>query len=147
MNAQTNSLPEIFTILRFLLSVGLIIGGVSAIWFGFRLFSTGAGTARAVDKLDLKIQDVKIAAAGMSVGSVLMLTSGVWGYFAYSSFPKLEMAGDTLKIANVSVPSNRVGVVVGTPVYLSGTNSKVGEISQVLVNGKHQATGVVVGTG
>lgn len=84
-----------FATYRFILSLGLVIGGIAAIWFGYRLFANGAGTARAIDKFDFKSTDVKVSAAGMSVGAVLMLTSGVWSYFAYSSFPKLEYAGGT----------------------------------------------------
>ena len=99
-----DGVAETFSTYRFVLSLALVVGGIVAIWFGYRLFATGAGTAQAIDKFDFKNNEVKISAAGMSVGAVLMLTSSVWSYFAYSSFPKLEANRDTIKIGGDSDP-------------------------------------------
>jgi len=127
----------------------LVLGGIAAIYFGYRLFSSGAGLAKAVDKIDFKNASVKISAAGMSVGAILMLTSSVWSYFAYSSFPKLQMAGDNIIIGNLSIPNSKgnseaaLSKVVGTPVFASDKH-QVGNISQVLLNAKAHATGVIV---
>jgi hypothetical protein len=127
----------------------LVLGGIAAIYFGYRLFASGAGLAKAIDKLDFKNTSVKVSAAGMSVGAVLMLTSGVWSYFAYSSFPKLQMAGDNIVIGNLSIPNSQgnsevaLSKVVGAPVFASD-KQQIGNISQILLNEKAHATGVIV---
>jgi hypothetical protein len=144
-----NGVAENFALFRFILSFGLVIGGIAAIWCGYRLFADGVGTARAVDKFDFKSTEVRLSTAGMSVGAVLMLTSGFWSFFAYSSFPKLEASASTIKIGNLNLPLSGDGIqltkVIGTPVYAKD-KEKLGTISHVLVNGKAQAIGVVVQT-
>jgi hypothetical protein len=74
------------------MSVLLALGGIACIDFGHRLFRDGSGLANAMDKIEWTSEQTKILAAGMSVGSVLMLTSVGWRYFANNSIPKLELA-------------------------------------------------------
>ena len=45
----------------------------------------------------------------MSVGSVLMLTSGAWAYFATNSIPKLESAGGNVKITKAPDFNQKTG--------------------------------------
>jgi len=102
------------------------------------LFASGAGIAQGVDKLAFKSKEFQISTAGMSVGGVLMLTSGAWAYFSYASVPKLNMAGDLITIGEASP-------AIGLPVY-SSKNEPVGRISGVIANQKDKPTGYIVET-
>jgi hypothetical protein len=77
----------------------MIAGGVICVWFGYKLFSTGSGLYKSVDKLAIKHREFTVSVTGMSAGGFLMLTSALWGFFAYSSVPHLELSGqDSIKI-------------------------------------------------
>ena len=97
-----SSIAQNLTTYRFVLSLVLAAGGIACIWYGYRLFADGAGQARSVEKISLKNREFALSASGMSVGGLLMLTSGLWSYFAYSSIPRLEIAGDAIKIVSPS---------------------------------------------
>lgn len=123
-----------FILVRFAMSALLGLGGIACIIFGYRLFRDGTGLAKAVDKFDWKSDHAKVSAAGMSVGSVLMLTSVGWGYFANSSIPKLELAGGFTKISNIPELKQRYdwASAIGSPV-LSNDKQPIGTITGVLV--------------
>src|SRR5258705_2265854 len=122
-----------FVIFRFLISALLAAGGIACIYFGYCLFRDGAGVAKAVEKFDLKSERIKISTAGMSVGAVLMLTSGAWGYFASSSITRFELAGGDLKIAKKATPVTGQALtewtyVIGKPV-VTKDNQTIGQIT------------------
>ena len=122
-----------FILVRFAMSTLLGLGGIACIFFGYRLFRDGSGLARAIDKFDWKSETTKVSAAGMSVGSVLMLTSVGWGYFANNSIPKLELAGGNTKITSIPDLKQRYNwaSAIGSPV-LTKDNKSVGTITGVL---------------
>jgi hypothetical protein len=123
-----------FILVRFAMSTLLGLGGIACIVFGYRLFRDGTGLARAIDKFDWKSEHAKVSAAGMSVGSVLMLTSVGWGYFANNSIPKLELAGGFTKITSIPELKQRYdwASAIGSPV-LTKDKKSVGTITGVLV--------------
>ena len=135
---ETSSVASQFAMYRFGLSAILAFGGIVCIFCGYRLFMNGAGLAKAIEKFDFKNNNHRISAAGLSVGAVLLLTSGFWGYFSYSSFPRLEIAGDFIKITGVPIER-----VIGTPV-VTANKENVGTIADVLMNSKAKTTGIVV---
>jgi hypothetical protein len=127
-----------FVIFRFLISAVLAAGGIACIYFGYCLFRDGSGVAKAIDKFDLKSEQIKISTAGMSVGAVLMLTSGAWGYFATSSIPKFELAG--LKIGNNVTPVDEKMLsewagVIGKPV-VTKDKQPIGQITGFVKNAR-----------
>jgi hypothetical protein len=151
----------LFAVLRFMISATLAGGGVACIIYGYKLFASGAGLAKGADKFDFKSRQVKISAAGMSVGGILLLTSTAWGYFAYSSVPKLRLAGTNLEItyapsggplAAVDIRKNKSDAagdlpVIGVPVLAKGRNGenrKIGEITNWIVGSEGASTGLVV---
>src|ERR1700687_3003023 len=85
---------------RFIFCALLVIVGGLAIWLGYLLFSRGAGLFKAIDKLAGKSREFNVSDTGMSAGGALMLTSVAWGFWAYSSVPKLELAGNIIKIVD-----------------------------------------------
>lgn len=128
------------------LSLILALGGIAAIFWGYRLFANGSGIARAVDKFDLNSDVVKVSAAGMSVGGVLMLTSGFWGWLAYSSAPKYEVAGDFLKITKNAPAIDYAGwngPLIGSPV-LTAKKEPAGEITNILIGTGSKPAGLVI---
>jgi hypothetical protein len=78
--------------IRFAMSVLLALGGIACIVSGYRRLRDRSGLATATDKIDWTSEQTRISAPGMSVGSVLMLTSVGWGYFSNNSIPELELA-------------------------------------------------------
>ena len=142
-----------FAMYRFVLSAILATGGIACIYFGYRLFSSGSGLSRGLDKFSLKNRDFQVSAAGMSVGGVLMTTSAFWAYFAYASVAKLEIAGDRTLItekkdASVVAQGNAAEghSAVGANVYTIGAARPVGKVIDVLVDKSARATGYVVTT-
>jgi hypothetical protein len=135
--------PEVATNLefhRFVLCGGLTLVGALAIILGYVLFSRGAGLFKAVDKLAIKKDDFNVSITGMSAGGALMLTSVVWGFWAYSAVPTLELAGDLLKISSLPSGNNSIASielpnwkVTGTNVY-GANKQKIGTITGVLVD-------------
>ncbi|MFZ5733173.1 MAG: hypothetical protein ACOY4O_10580 [Pseudomonadota bacterium] len=128
------------------LSLILAFGGIAAIFWGYRLFANGSGIAKAVDKFDFKSEAVKVSAAGMSVGGVLMLTSGFWGWLAYSSAPKYEIAGDFLKISKGQPTINYASgsaPLIGSQV-LTAKKEPAGEITNILIGMGSKPAGLVI---
>ena len=124
-----------FIVFRFLMSALLAAGGIACIVFGYRLFRDGTGIVRAIDKIDWKSKQTKVSAAGMSVGSVLMLTSVGWGYFATNSIPKLEVAAaGNIKVTQAPSLNQKVdwASAIGLPVQTTDKHA-VGTITGVLV--------------
>jgi hypothetical protein len=138
-----------FILVRFGMSAILAAGGIACIYFGYRLFRDGSGIAKAIEKIDWKSKDLKVSAAGMSVGSVLMLTSGAWAYFATNSIPKLELDGGNVKITKAPDFNQKLNwaSAIGQPLVTSDKH-KIGTITGVLL-GKDgsQSTFVVTKNG
>ncbi len=148
--------PELassFELHRFILcGVLALVGGV-AICLGYILFSRGAGLFKAIDKLAIEKSGLKVSITGMSAGGALMLTSVAWGFWSYSAVPRLEFAGDTLKItelpgngsslATVELPYSKLA---GSNVY-SADKQKVGTISGVLIDSSSKAKAFAVDVG
>lgn len=138
-----------FILVRFGLSAILGAGGIACIYFGYRLFRDGSGVAKAIDKIDWKSEKLKVSAAGMSVGSVLMLTSGGWAYLATNSIPKLELAEGNVKITKAPDFNQKLNwaSAIGQPLVTSD-QQKVGTITGVLLGkDRSQSTFVVTTNG
>jgi hypothetical protein len=87
-----------FALGRFLFCSLLAAGGGVCAYCGYRLFRDGSGLYKSGERIALKAHEFSISVTGMSAGGFLMLTSAAWGFFAYSSVPRLELAGDNVKI-------------------------------------------------
>lgn len=138
---------NVFAYGRFVIAALLIIGGISAIFWGYRLFLHGSGLSKGVDKLDFKSDWGKVSFAGMSVGGVLMVTSVFWGGFAYLSVPKLEMAGDFTKITHAPVSTDTWSTTVASAIgatIVDKDKATLGTITDVIMAGPNQAAGYVV---
>jgi hypothetical protein len=124
---------------RFILCVALAFVGALAICLGYILFSRGAGLLKAIDRLAIKKSEFNVSITGMSAGAVLMLTSVVWGYWSYSAAPRLELAGNLLRITSVSNNSSVASSVDLPYAKLTGSDvfgadkQKIGTITGVLV--------------
>jgi hypothetical protein len=138
---------DMFAYGRFAIAALLIFGGITAIFWGYRLFLHGSGLSKGVDKLDLKSDWGKVSFTGMSVGGVLMVTSVFWGGFAYLSVPKLELAGDVTKITQVptstTTGSADVASAVGATI-VGKDKATLGTIKDVIMTSPTQAAGYVV---
>jgi hypothetical protein len=138
---------DMFAYGRFGIAAMLIIGGIAAIFWGYRLFLHGAGLSKGIDKLDLKSDWGKVSFAGMSVGCALMVTSVFWGGFAYLSVPKLELAANSTKItegpASVNTSATATASAVGATI-VGKDKSTVGTIEDVIMASPTQAAGYVV---
>ena len=134
-----------FIVVRFVMSALLAAGGIACIVFGYRLFRDGTGIAKAIDKIDWKSEQTKISAAGMSVGSVLMLTSVGWGYFANNSIPKLELAAGNVKITQMPNLNQKIAwaSAIGVPVETKD-KQLIGTITGVVVGPDWKSSNFVV---
>jgi hypothetical protein len=79
-----------FASYRFGISILLAVGGIICIFFGYRLFSQGAGLYKSLNKLAIKHNEFSVSVTGMSTGGLLMFTSAAWAYYCYSSIPHFE---------------------------------------------------------
>lgn len=73
-------------ILKFVLALLLIAGGVLALFFGKNLYLRGVGLQHDGTTVDFK----KIKASLKTVGSVVMGTSVAWGFLGYLASPSLK---------------------------------------------------------
>src|ERR1043165_7738074 len=96
-----------FATYRILFSCLLALGGILCVCFGYRLFAKGAGLFKSVDRLAIKNREFAVSVTGMSAGGVLMFTSAVWGFWAYSSVPRLELVGNDVRISQQPIYSPR----------------------------------------
>jgi hypothetical protein len=139
---------NVFAIGRFVLVALLAAGGISAIFWGYRLFLHGSGLSKGIDKLNLQADWGKVSLAGMSVGSVLMLTSVVWGGLAYMSVPELEMAeGGVTKITQAPTSTKTGSAAVASAVgatIVGKDKAPLGTITDVIMASPTQAAGYVV---
>ena len=93
-------IATIFASGRFGISILLAAGGIVYIFFGYRLFSEGAGLYKSLNKLAIKHNEFSVSITGMSTGGLLMLTSAAWAFYSYSSIPHFETSsGGNIKIA------------------------------------------------
>jgi hypothetical protein len=123
-----------FILVRLALSALLGLGGIACIVFGYRLFRDGTGLAKAIEKIDWKTEHTKVSAAGMSIGSVLMLTSVGWGYFANNSIPKFELAAGVTRITSTPDLNQRYNWANAIGSHVLTTDDKIiGTIIGVLV--------------
>ena len=135
---------------RFILCVALAFVGALAICFGYILFSRGAGLLKAIDKLAIKRSEFNVSISGMSAGAVLMLTSVVWGYWSYSAAPRLELAGNLLKITSIPGEGGTAASLDLPFAKLAGSDvfgsdkAKIGKISGILVGKDNMAKAFVV---
>jgi hypothetical protein len=78
------------------IALALVIGGISAITFGYRLYLKGIGLNN--DEISLEVFHMK--AKTQKVGAVLMLTSSMWGYFGHLTAPSLIKQGELSRVAD-----------------------------------------------
>jgi hypothetical protein len=138
---------DMFAYGRFAIAALLIVGGIAAIFWGYRLFLHGSGLSKGIDKLDFKSDWGRVSFAGMSVGGALMVTSVFWGGFAYLSVPKLELAGDVTKITQVPNSTTGPAAVAASAVgatIVGKDMSTLGTITDVIMASPTQAAGFVV---
>jgi hypothetical protein len=145
-----SELASNFELHRFILCGVLAFVGGLAICLGYVLFSKGAGLFKAIDKLAIKSREFSVSVTGMSAGGALMLTSVAWGFWSYSAVPRLEFAGNTIKIT--AVPSNGGSLasielpyakLAGSSLF-SADKQKVGTISGVLIDSDSKARAFAV---
>jgi hypothetical protein len=138
---------DMFAYGRFGIAAMLIVGGIAAIFWGYRLFLHGSGLSKGIDKLDLKTDWGKVSFAGMSVGGALMVTSVFWGGFAYLSVPKLELAAGSTKITEAPAAATTASAATASAVgatIVGKDKSTVGTIKDVIMASPTQAAGYVV---
>jgi hypothetical protein len=152
-------IAEFLAAYRFLISCLLAIVGGLAIFFGYRLFASGAGLLQAIDKLNIKNKQFNVSIAGMSAGGALMLTSVFWGYWSYSSIPRLRIAEGNVEIAQPAPkPDGPVFVSAQRPDQLlasrfRGTdvvgaqNEKIGDVVDILFDKDGKVDAYVVSLG
>jgi sporulation protein YlmC with PRC-barrel domain len=100
---------------RFIITCVLATVGGVAVLFGYLLFSRGSGLFKSIDKLAIKGRDFSVSVSGMTAGAVLMGTSIGWGYWSYSSVPRLEMAGDNVKVSRPAQPAAQTQTTDSAP--------------------------------
>ena len=138
---------DMFAYGRFAIAALLVVGGIAAIFLGYRLFLHGSGLSKGIDKLDFKSDWGKVSFAGMSVGGALMVTSVFWGGFAYLSVPKLELAGDVTKVTQIPIRTTTGSTAVASAVgatIVGKDMATLGTIKDVIMTSPTQAAGYVV---
>ena len=83
-----------------LLAIGLVIGGILALRYGFVLFREGPGTGRSAATISF---GRAFKATANSVGAVLMITAVGWGFLAVTALP------------NYKSPQEQVAYIFNTP--------------------------------
>jgi hypothetical protein len=127
---------------RFLITVGLILGGGLSIVFGVWLFSRGAGLYKALDRLAIETDQFKASVASMSAGGVLILGSVIWAWGAVWSVPRLAMtAPDGSQINIGAIPPG----LIGTTVY-TADKKPVGNIRALVLRDPKQPPEAIIET-
>lgn len=134
-----------FAIYRFVMTLLFVIGGILCIYFGYRLFSNGAGLYQSIDKLAVKHKEFTVSISGMSAGAVLMASSVAWAYFGYSSVPRLEFAGDNTGKITGTTPTSTPRIVVGAPVF-TPDNRPAGRVTHLIVGAGGEERAVIAST-
>ncbi len=120
---------------------------------------------KAIDNLAVKNREFNVSVTGMSAGGALMATSIFWGFWAYSSVPKLDLAGNIIKIADQpgtsklnadqlspivtsgkDVRPNWASMTAGTVVY-DKSNERVGKVNWILIDENAKPVGAVIELG
>jgi hypothetical protein len=91
-------------IIKGLATLGLILGGVMALRYGFRLYMDGTGTRQ--DSYTLEISGLKLKAN--SVGSVLMATAFAWAWAAVAMSPSLSQNGQSVQVYSFHTPEGDI---------------------------------------
>jgi hypothetical protein len=152
---------EYLAVYRFFISCILAAVGGIAIFFGYRLFTGGAGLLKSIEKLNIKNREFNVSISGMSAGATLMLTSVFWGYWSYSSIPRLKLAGNDVEITQSTpdsqdhngggsggtgsgqlLASNLKGANVVGP-----DNENIGNVADILLDKYGKVSAYVVGLG
>jgi len=98
------SSPQVIALVaRFVIAALLVIGGICSIVFGFRIYWKGHTTETKDDfdtDADVKNAKLKIKAKLQNVGSVLMLTAILWGFFGYEASPKYAQKGNDITVGS-----------------------------------------------
>ena len=81
----------------------LIIGGILALWFGYRLFTSGT-TASPQTRMIVQFAKLKISAH--SVGPVVMATAVLWAWLGYQISPTLKTSNAGSEVAYKQSPSH-----------------------------------------
>lgn len=91
----TNAIPLdpnffVYVFGRFILSLGFLIAGVYTLHKGFDLYSTGVGLYSDGSHVSGSGEAGEIDVSLKTVGSVVMMTSVVWGIIAFFTLPKVK---------------------------------------------------------
>jgi len=102
--------PEVLFLLgRVGIALVTALGGVLALVYGYKLYSTGVGLRADGTRLKYGASEARLG----TVGGTLMLTSAAWAGLAYLCLPKaLEVDGDKSKLAiSPELPEQRPFIV------------------------------------
>ena len=94
---------ELALVLRILVSLTLVGGGVFALWKGGALFASSRGPAPDGSTFDLKIGPVHFKSGSKTIGSVLMVTSSIWAIMAWASLPKMTAEPGRWEVAKAEI--------------------------------------------
>jgi hypothetical protein len=85
-------------------TLGLIIGGLMALRYGFHLYKDGIGTGK--DQYALEVSGLKLKAN--SIGSVVMATAFAWAWAAVAMSPSLSQNGQNVQVYSFETPNGEV---------------------------------------
>jgi hypothetical protein len=85
--------------------LGLILGGIAAIYFGYRITGAGSPPGRQ-STTTFNVLGLKATAKG--AGAVIMMTAGVWGYCGVKIAPNLTTDGHGSKVFSFEVENKRI---------------------------------------
>lgn len=130
-----NNAVLVTILVRAALAALLVLGGVLALYFGYRLYRTGAGLAAD----DTKIETKQIKINLRNVGAGVMLTAVAWAGLGYLTTPSFKSAGGDVTVAQTTIeylPQSAaptelaVAAPQGTGAVADIGSSKLGELFQ-----------------
>lgn len=84
----------VILLVRGVITLAFIAGGMYALHIGYRLYMSGVGLKPDGTTADIRSATVKVRTGLKTVGSVLMATSIAWAFVAYLSRPDLHAHDD-----------------------------------------------------
>jgi hypothetical protein len=144
-------MSEMMWILLFRVLIALVValGGILAIYFGYRLYLNGVGSTS--DGSSVEVKNIKIHMK--TIGSVLMTTSVAWGYICYLiATPTISKTGndfvidkltsqvDSLSYVNDMNNSVLNAVIEQNPDVIQLYENKIQEYQQINPNKVRVAT-------
>lgn len=119
-------------LVRGVLALLLIVGGIVALFLGNKLYRDGIGLAPdgSVIKTSTGKFDIKLSLK--TVGSVVMITSVAWGFFGYLTSPELRRSPTDLEISQLIGPEIAKVASRGLAASLGGREN-VRQDPQVLI--------------